>query len=291
MVDAHLEGEDWDEPHEAMAFESSYGGVIEALKELVAGLRAAEAGEGPRPLHGELAARSRALLVRAPALVNVMLNYKICAEHGLPLHPTVYYELAEARRYRLAYPIAEIERANRLFRDSIDLARAAYGLAGDFEARAEAFRSRLPPEVQDFVYTGTRDKYTWRASEPAKVRALARVVREGFDPGLVVAAAHGSIMPGLLLAEYLDRPLYFLRFSMFKRKDEAPILSIADEAWLAERSKERALLFDEDVAKGTTLSIFAERLRPLFRESRTACVIRHAGSGLRPDFAARTWWD
>jgi hypothetical protein len=274
-----------------MAFESSYGGVIEELEALVAALRAAEAGEGPRPPHGLLAARSRDLLVRAPALVNVMLNYKICAEHGLPLHPTVYYELAEARRYRLAYPIAEIEGANRLFRDSIDLARAAYALAADFEARAEAFRSRLPPEVLDFVYTGTRDKYTWRASEPGKVRALARVVREGFDPGLVVAAAHGSIMPGLLLAEYLGRPLYFLRFSMFKRKDEAPILSIADEAWLAERSGERALLFDEDVAKSTTLSIFAERLKPLFRESRTACVIRHAGSGLRPDFAARTWWD
>jgi hypoxanthine phosphoribosyltransferase len=108
---------------------------------------------------------------------------------------------------------------------------------------------------------------------------------------LLVAAAHGSIAPALLLAEYLGIPLYFLRFSMFKRKDEAPIVSLADEAWLSTWRRGKGLIFDEDVAKGTTLDLFAQRLRGLFAESRTACVMRHAGARMKPDFAAHIWWD
>ena len=52
-----------------------------------------------------------------------------------------------------------------------------------------------------------------------------------------------------------------------------------------------ALLFDEDVAKGTTLERFTRCLQDRFAESRSACVIRHAGASIRPDFAARVWWD
>ncbi len=295
MIDRYLKAENWDEAHEAMDFEAPYGAIIEELAQLVAELRESDAnlscpaaGQG---LYERRAGTARAILVRAPALINVALNYKICAEHGLPFHPTVYYELAEARRYRLSHPISLIEDANRLFRQSIALARAAYRLDTSFETQAVAFRARLPGELEHFIYTGCRDKYTWRASEPAKVHTLARMAREGFAPQLIVAAAHGSIMPGLLLAEALEVELYFVRFSMFKRNDECPILSLSDEAWLAERRTKRALLFDEDVAKGTTLNLFSNRLAPLFESSRTACVIRHAGAGIRPDFSARTWWD
>jgi hypoxanthine phosphoribosyltransferase len=98
-------------------------------------------------------------------------------------------------------------------------------------------------------------------------------------------------MSGLLLAEYLEVPLYFVRFSMFKRRDEAPILSLSDEAWLSRWAGDRVILFDEDVAGGRTLALFSERLGPLFREARTACSIRHAGSSIKPDYVARTWWD
>jgi hypothetical protein len=78
---------------------------------------------------------------------------------------------------------------------------------------------------------------------------------------------------------------------MFKRHDEAPILSLADLAWLSAWEKSPALLFDEDVAGGRTLGLFTERLSPLFREARTACVIRHAGAAFRPDFTAKVWYD
>jgi hypothetical protein len=288
MIDEFLGGEDWDEPPSAMAFEAPYSEILNEVDSLETSLRAAT--ESRKRLSGETAAEAVRLFVRVPALVNVMLNYKICVEHGLPLHPTIYYELAEARKYRLDRGIAELELANRLYRFSIGMARAAYRLDGSWAGMAAELRARMPSELGAFVYTGGLDRYTWRASEPAKLRRLADAVREGFSAQLLVAAAHGSIMPALLLAEILGLPLYFLRFSMFKRRDEAPIISLADEAWLSQWARGKALVYDEDVAKGTTLEAFSGRLAPFFAESRTACSIRHAGAGLRPDFAATTWW-
>jgi hypothetical protein len=287
VVDDFLEGEDWDEPPEEMALEAAYGDILDDTISLVAELCAGasrEAGAGLR-------AAALRLYVRVPALVNVALNYKICVEHGLPLHPTVYYELAEARRYKMDFPIAQLDRANRLYLASIELARAAYRLEPDYADRAALFKSSLPEEIPRFIYTGGRDKYSWRGAEPAKLRALATKVSAVYAPSLIVAAAHGAIMPALLLAEYLDTSLYFIRFSMFKRKDEAPILSVSDEIRLSSWRGKSVLLFDEDVAKGTTLELFTRILSPLFAEAKSACSIRHAGSSFAPDFVARYWWD
>ena len=136
-----------------------------------------------------------------------------------------------------------------------------------------------------------RDTYTWRGSEPELLSRLALKVGEEYRPDIIVAAAHGSIMPALLLSELLALPLYFIRFSMFKRNDEEPILAFSDQAWLYNFKSSKALLYDEDVAGGRTLSLFKERLAPLFQQARTACSIRHAGSAIKPDFFARIWWD
>jgi hypothetical protein len=284
MIDAFLTGEDWDEAPEEMAFSAPYGAIVDETAPLVEAL-------GSPASAADVAAKALRLYIIVPAIVNVILNYKICVEHGLPLHPTVYYELAEARRYKMDHPIAELDLANRLYLSSIELARAAYRLEPDFAERAAAFKARLPEEIARFIYTGGRDKYSWRGAEPEKLQALAQKVRAAYDPSLIVAAAHGSIMPGLLLAEFLDLPLYFVRFSMFKRKDEAPILSVSDEVWFSSYSEEKALLFDEDVAKGTTLELFTRRLAPFFGEAKSACSIRHAGSSFSPDFVARYWSD
>jgi hypothetical protein len=291
MIDEYLEGEDWEEPPEEMAIEATYSGILEEARSLVAALR--EGGCRPPELRDHAALRDAALhlYVRAPAIVNVALNYKICAEHGLPLHPTVYYELAEAKRYDIGHPLATIEAANRLYRSSIELGRAAYRLDPLFEAQAAAFAASLPAEIGPFVYTGGRDNYSWRGAEPAKLRALAAKVKASYAPELIVAAAHGAIMPGLLLAEYLGLPLYFVRFSMFKRKDESPIVSLSDEVWLSSWKEKAVLLFDEDVAKGTTLELFTKRLKPLFAQVKSSCAIRHSGSSFAPDFVARYWSD
>ena len=295
MIDTFLAGADWAEPPAIMSFESSFGSLLDEVGLLVAELRAVERGAAGSSAHCRRAEEdglaAAKLYLRVPALINVILNYKICTEHGLPLHPTVYYELKEARRYRMEHPIEAIESANRLFRESIELSRAAYRLDPAWEESAEAFRSRLPKEVPAFIYTGGGDKYTWRASEPARIKAMAGKVESGFRPELIVAAAHGSIIPALLLAEYLSIPLYFIRFSMFKRSDEEPIVSIADEAWLAAWRDARVLVFDEDVAKGTTLELFSRRMARLFITTRSTCVIRHAGSSIKPDYYASVWWD
>jgi hypothetical protein len=295
MIDAFLRGEDWDEAPELMAFQAPFGAILDEAAAIVAVLAdpsaAAVFANSTSGANEATAAAALRLYILVPALVNVILNYKICVEHGLPLHPTVYYELAEARRYKMDHPIADLDRANRLYLASIELARAAYRLEGDFGERAAAFKAQLPEEIAHFVYTSGRDKYSWRGAEPAKLAALSEKVGLSYCPALIVAAAHGSIMPGLLLAEYIGRPIYFVRFSMFKRKDEAPILSVSDEVWLSSWREKSVLLFDEDVAMGTTLELFYRRLAPLFAEAKSACSIRYAGSSFAPDFVAQFWWD
>ncbi|MCX8013442.1 MAG: phosphoribosyltransferase domain-containing protein, partial [Rectinema sp.] len=231
------------------------------------------------------------LYVQTPALVNVMLNYKICVEHGLPLHPTVYYELREAKKYRITHSLGEIQHANELFWRSIDLARACYCVSSEAPRALEEFASKLPRSLETFVYTGIRDNYTWKGSNPELLESLAAKILHASKPRLLVAAAHGSIMPGLLLADFLEVPAYFIRFSMFKRLDEEPIVSLADQAWLFDYRDEEVVLYDEDVAGGRTLDLFARRLDPLFKKTWTACSIRHAGASIRPDFCGRTWWD
>jgi hypothetical protein len=291
MIDEYLAGEDWDEPPEEMALEATYASILDDTRALVAELHSGIVSAKDSAAESALCARARRLYLRVPALVNVALNYKICAEHGLPLHPTVYYELAEAKRYDIGHSLAKIELANRLYRSSIELGRSAYRLDPRFESQAEAFKLSLPEEIGAFVYTGGLDKYSWRASEPDKLRSLADKIRSVYSPDLLVAAAHGAIMPSLLLAEYLNLPLYFVRFSMFKRKDESPIVALSDEAWLSSWKEKAVLLFDEDVAKGTTLELFTRKLSPLFAHAKSACSIRHAGSTFAPDFVARYWWD
>jgi hypoxanthine phosphoribosyltransferase len=136
-----------------------------------------------------------------------------------------------------------------------------------------------------------QDKYTWIGSQPSLLLALADKIRTSYTPHLVVAAAHGSIMPALVLAELLQVPLYFVRFSMFKRHDEEPIVSLSDQAWLFDFRDKEVILYDEDVAGGRTLESFLKRLSPLFRQSKTACSIRHAGSSIQPDFFGKIWWE
>lgn len=283
MIVPYLRALAWDEPPDAMEFNLPYAALLESVAALAELIRA-----HPDDDMADSAAR---LYARVPGIVNVMLNHKICVEHGLPLHPTVYYELKEARRYRIDHDLGEIDKANRLFLASIDLARAALRLDPDIRARTDAFIGLLPAPVRGFVFTGIRDKYTWRGSDPALLERLAATLKREWEPDLVIAAAHGSIGAGLLLAELLEKPLYFIRFSMFKRNDEEPIVGFSDDAWLYSYRTGRVLLYDEDVAGGRTLTLFTEKLAPLFSETRTACSIRHAGSSIKPDFSARVWWD
>lgn len=291
MILPYLLHADWEEPPLSMEMELPYGRLLQCIIETLTFLRQSNPQTSEASVSMEQVNAAIQLYCMAPGIVNVMLNYKICVEHDLPLHPTVYYELKEARKYRINHEIAEIEKANRLYRRSIHLARDVVMMTAGIEETLDQFRHGIPRELLGFVYSGIRDKYTWRGSDPALLEKLADMVRASYKPDILIAAAHGSIMPSLLLAELLDIPLYFVRLSMFKRNDEEPITAISDEAWLFSYRDSRALLYDEDVAGGRTLSLFQERLKPLFAETRTACSIRHAGAKIKPDYAARTWWD
>ena len=277
---------DWDEAPAAMDYELPYGEVIGRAAEAAALVR--------RSPPSDAAAQAAALEldIGAPAIVNVALNYSVCVQFGLPLHPTEYFEVAQGAPASRRYGEAMEAEAFALLAAAIGLARAAYRLDPGFGALAAAYLRDLPGGIAGFVYTSRRDKYTWRAAEPAKVRALAASVLKAGRPELAVGAAHGSIMAGLLLAELLSCELWFLRFSMFKRNDASPVVSARDEALLRARGDGRGVLvFDEDSASGTTLSLLAARIKAILPEARTGAVIRHQSSAFRPDHVGRVWWD
>jgi hypothetical protein len=284
---------DWETPPEAMTFEEPLGHLLERMLEILPGIVAGEAAAvaAPADMPADFWDRCLELYLLTPALVNVALNYKICVEQGLPLHPTHYFEVGEKNRRQKNYPPEQVAGANRLFLDAIATARTVYALEPGAPAALEAFRRELPPKLPGFIYASRQDKYTWRASDPGKIRSLAQQVGKAMRPAVIVGAAHGSIMSGLVFANLVQVPLYFIRFSMFKRNDAAPILAPSDLAYLAGFQAGPALLFDEDVAKGTTLTLFEQTLRPLFREARTGSVLRHALSPYWPDFIGHAWND
>ena len=284
---------DWDNPPESMAFEAPYEEILARIKALLPGILAGrhEALASPATMPPGYWDDCIALYLLTPALVNISLNFKVCVEQGLPLHPTYYFEVSEATRFKATYPTRMVEHTNEFFIASIETARGLYALEPEAVERLDVYIRNLPEVISGFIYTSTKDKYTWRASNPAKITDLADHIQKHVSPALIVGAAHGSILSGLVLANLLNTPLYFIRFSMFKRQDTSPILAPSDLAFLEPYKAGPVLLFDEDVAKGTTLTKFSETLQPFFQESYTASVLRHALSPCKPDFVGRSWHD
>ena len=284
---------DWEDPPAAMAFELSYQ---EALREMADRLQTVRHGldaalAAPASAPGEYWAACLDLYLLTPALVNVALNYKVCVEHGLPLHPTYYFEVSRQTRGAVVHPPERLERAQTFFLEAIAVSLAIFRLDPSAPARLAALASDLPHEIGGFIYTSTQDKYTWRASAPEKIQALAGSISSSIHPIVMVGAAHGAITAALVLATLLATPLYFIRFSLFKRNDVEPVISPSDLLFLAQYRSGPALLFDEDVAKGTTLTQFTDHLMPLFDTAYSASVLRNAYASFTPDFVGRVWYD
>lgn len=279
---------DWDDAPEAMDFEMPYGHLLGRCAGIVEKLMASD-GDHDDPANWQSALK---LYVMAPAIINVVLNYSVCIQFGLPLHPTEYFEVDQHGSSIGCYG-AEMElEAFELLERAIALSRAAYRLDPGFAAIAAALEADMPRMLLGFIYTSRRDKYTWRAAEPDKVRSLATSVLATRRPRLAIGAAHGSIMAGLLLSELLACDLWFLRFSMFKRNDKAPVVSPRDEARIRSYGDgSDILVFDEDSASGTTLGLLAARIKTIAPRARTGAVIRHQSSSFRPDHVGRIWSD
>ena len=284
---------EWDAPPEVMAFEGTLREILAKVRALLPGIMAAkdEALANPAGAPPAFWEDCLALYLYTPAMVNVALNYKICVEQGLPLHPTYYFALGDYSRFKSEYEDPVMVEAQAQFLASIRTARAIFALEEGALQLLEEYQRTLPGPILDFVYVSARDKYTWRASNPRRILSLAETVLQTMQPALVVGAAHGSIMSGLIFANLVKAPLYFVRFSMFKRSDVSPVLAPSDLAFLEPYQDGPVLLFDEDVAKGTTLTKFSQVLKPLFRKSYTGSVLRHALSPCRPDFTGHAWSD
>ena len=284
---------DWENPPDAMAFEAPLGELLDRIHALLPGVLAGREAALADPASAPPAfwADCMSLYLYTPALVNVALNYKICVEQGLPLHPTYYFQLGERERFQTDHTPEVAAEAQVHFLAAIATARAIFALEPGCLELLDAYVKMLPSTIRTFVYVSTQDKYTWRASNPRRIEALAETVKQALRPVVVVGAAHGSILSGLTFANLMGAPLYFVRFSMFKRNDKAPIVAPSDLAFLEPFHPGPALLFDEDVAKGTTLTKFTQVLSPLFRECATASVLRHALSPCRPDFTGHAWSD
>lgn len=286
LIENHIKA-NWEEPPDDLAFELRYSDLLLDIQRTVE--RVSRNSLQANILFCEDNLR---LYIRTQAIPSVLLNYKICIDFGLPLHPTKYIDFNKEEKSQTAYSKSTQRLASEGFRESVSLARAIYRLDSGVSDWLAAFRSKLPEFLSGFLYTNTLDRYTWKASNPAAVKQLAEAVQTGTGGiDLVVGAAHGSIRPAILLANLLNSELYLVRFSMFKRNDAFPILSVSDQEFLERYRDKKVLFFDEDIAKGYTLKSFSELLRGGFCQSWTGAVLRHYLAPFRPDFVGDVFID
>lgn len=217
------------------------------------------------------------IYIETPGLISILLNHKILVEKE-----------SESTH-------EDIKLANELFLDSINVGKLVYNLkTGSIVVALQHLLEKLPVPLQHYVYTGKGDKYTWKASDPKKIRQLADKIKQKTSrdsPDLILATAHGAIAPGLLLSNMLNTELYFIRFSAFKKQDTNPIISDSDKSFFRKNKNKRVIVLDEDVAKGSTLSALVDSIKGEFKEVYSASVIQHYLSKYQPDFVGEVWAD
>jgi hypothetical protein len=158
---------DFETPPPELSFELRYSDLLGEIQRSAQACLDAERGD---PVFVEHATR---LYIMTQAMPSVLLNYKICIEFGLPLHPTQYIDFARADKNPEAYRAVTREKAYELFIESLDIAQSVYRLDPHCPLHISGLKQRMPEFLYDFMYTNTPDKYTWKASDPAAVRRLA----------------------------------------------------------------------------------------------------------------------
>ncbi len=236
----------------------------------------------------ELSKEGNNLYFKSPGLVNVLLNYKICMENGIVLNPRKYAEFSQ--KDSVAYNKDKIEQSHNLYLESILLLKCIYSLKDKSIEYLNDFKKKIPKELHNLTYASEKDKYTWMASYPKRVKNLADNIKKESKIDLIIGSAHGSIMPATLLSNMINSDLYFIRFSKFKRNDNNPIVSESDEEYLSDYKEKSILFFDEDLASGKTLQNLKNKFSPKFSNYHTAAVIRHY-LAYNPDFVAENWFD
>ena len=293
MIERYLYA-DWDEPPEEMSFIKRFDDLISELRkslDLIL-LELEEKNKCTANYSPSFYEDIKRIYLLAPALPNVVLNYKICIDFGLPIDPIRYVDFNRKDKNSNRYTQREKWWADQLFKESLFVAKSAYALSPNCPNALSRFCTKLPEIIKESEFTNKKDRYTWQASNPHYIKTLAERIEESIgQPDLIVGAAHGSICPGILLSNFLDCELYFIRYSLFKRNDTQPILSEQDKVFLAKYQQGKVIIFDEDVAKGKTLKEFTTQLAPLFEKAHSASVILHYLSPFCPDFVGEVFYD
>ena len=160
--------ESWDRLPSDMALELPYGSLLDYCSFNLSHLL----GQEGAPVSYEVADAARKLYLFVPGIVNVALNYKICMYYQLPQHPTRYFEVPDEPGPRI-YSQEAVDESENFFEEAVSLALAFYRLDAGALEMARKLKAMVPAHVLDFVYTSKPDNYTWRGSEPAKIRKLA----------------------------------------------------------------------------------------------------------------------
>ena len=285
---------DFDEPPPELEFEQEFGELLEEVME--SARFSLENNQNITSLNEEdkikLFNHANRLFIKTPPLINVALNYKICIEFGLPLHPTTYFDVLNEKKDSFQYNSEQRAEAINIYFHAISTSRNIFRLDNNCIDELDAYRKCLPLFLQSFVYTNKRDRYTWRASDSIQVKSIAsEITAAEVKVDLVLGAAHGCICPAIQLSNALNCDLYFLRHSRFKRKDQHPVISESDKDFINKYQHKTVLLLDEDVAKGDTLRSFVESLSGMFAKTYSAAVIRHYLAPFQPDFVGSVWYD
>ena len=265
---------DWEAPPEAMAFEAPLGELLEKIRR---SCRASSAGwrrpwrspRGCRRPTGTTAWPSLA----TPAMVNVALNYKICVEQGLPLHPTHYFEVSERTRFKENTP-ATVAEANQCF----------------WTPSPPPGRSRPGPRRARICWrptTGNCRRASTGSSTPASRISIpgAPPTPEDPQPGRPGGQGHAAghhrrrrprldhVRPGVRQPDAgapLLHPLLHVQ-----AQDTAPIVADSDRAFLGAYAAGPPCCSTRTWPRAHPHRVQG-RARPLFQASSTASVLRHS---------------
>ena len=286
MIDKYI-SMDYYEPSPEMEFQERYINLFSEIEESLRILNFEKSHENPKN-RARIFAEGNNIYFKTPALVNVILNYKIALENGLRLDSKKYVEFSQQANIKYAPNI--IKSSQDLYIKAISLVKDIYALKDGSIECLKDFKNKIPEELHDFIYTSKKDKYTWMASHPERIRCLADKINKKLKMDFIAGTAHGSIISATLLSNMLDSGIYFVKFSQFKRKDNKPIISKSDKEYFSDYKKKNVLLFDEDLASGKTLKKLEEILGPIFINYHTGSVIGHYLSDY-PDFVSETLFD
>lgn len=223
---------------------------------------------------------------KTPFLVTSSLNYKITVENDLRMHPSKYVDFNKKCKN---YSEKQKEKAHNLFVKSIEVSKEIfYNKKTPRTLRVlDDFLEKTPQKLRDFVYTSEIDIYTYLASHPHRIKKLADKIGKKTKNPYLISTAHGAILPGIALSNLLNCDVYFLRFSNYKRKDNAPIISSRDTKEITKKlnKNKEIILFDEDLASGRTMNKFEKQAEQVFeKDVLTASVLLANTSKHKPDF-------